>query len=123
MPHSRRSSLTSSAEPGLLSSGKLLCHVGAWEFSHGNQSEDLDNFNQVPDGKGFFPGNSALGRALSDSLLSAWSREHSATVCGNEFGINKLNLQVRGEEDNLHADLGSLAWCPPMSLTYLTRLL
>lgn len=22
---------------------------GAWEFSHGNQSEDLDNFNQMPE--------------------------------------------------------------------------
>lgn len=83
---------------------------GAQEFSHGNQSEDLDNFNQMPDVlAGFFPGNSALLRALSDSLLSAWSRGHFATVCGNEFGINKPNLQVRGEEESLHADLGPLA--------------
>lgn len=22
---------------------------GAWEFSHGNQSEDLGNFSQMPD--------------------------------------------------------------------------
>lgn len=67
--------------------------------------------------------NSALGRALYDSLLSAWSRGHFATVCGVEFGINKPNFQERGEEESLHADLDPLAWCPPVSLTYLTRLL